>query len=113
MALGTVIATTLGGIFTSWLDRRGRIKEAQASIENAGKVIDGAGWKGEFVIVIWSCPVIMAFIPGMQDYTRQGFENLKEAPEWYLVGWLSMSLAIYGLKPAIKKLIEWRSRGNS
>ncbi len=100
------IVAVLSGV----IDRRSRIAEAkaEAQIENAGKVIEASGWKDEFIVLIWSIPVILAFVPGMQVYVTTGFQNLKEAPEWYLVGWVSISLAIYGLKPATKKLIDWR-----
>ncbi|MEM8496382.1 MAG: hypothetical protein AAF542_00075 [Pseudomonadota bacterium] len=110
MAIGSLIAGTVLDVFTGWMDRRGRIKEAeaQASIVNAGKVIDGSGWKEEYIVLIWSFPAIAAFVSGLQEYSIQGFENLAEAPEWYLTGWVGISLAIYGLKPATKKLIEWR-----
>lgn len=106
------LITTLGSIFGGWVERRGRVKEAQAAaqIENAGKVIDNAGWKDEYVVLIWSMPAIMAFLPGFNEYSEQGFANLANAPEWYIVGWVSISLAIYGLKPATQKLVEWRNQ---
>lgn len=105
------LATAIASIFGGWVERRGRIKEAEAEarIQNAGKVIDNAGWKDEYVVLIWSAPAIMAFLPGFNEYSEQGFENLAAAPEWYIVGWVSISLAIYGLKPATKKIVEWRN----
>lgn len=106
------IVGVVAGIFNSWLDRRGRVKEAetQAQIENAGKVIENSGWKDEYIVLIWSMPAIMAFIPGAQEFSEKGFENLAEAPEWYIIGWVSISLAIYGLKPATKSIIKWREK---
>lgn len=104
---GTV-AELVGG----WVGRKNRIAEAKANaeIENAGKVIDNAGWKDEFVVLVWSAPALMAFVPGMHEYAQVGFENLASAPEWYIVGWVSISMAIYGIKPATKSLIKWRER---
>ncbi len=97
-------------IISSFVERKNRVAEARADaqIANAGKVIDQAGWKDEFIVLIWSIPVILSFVPGMQPYVEQGFKNLSAAPEWYLVGWVSISLAIYGLKPATKQLVRWR-----
>jgi len=104
------IIQALASIFPAWIDRRGRIKEAEtaAKIENAGKVIENAGWKDEYVVLIWSIPAIMAFVPGAQEFSEAGFANLAKAPEWYIIGWVSISLAIYGIKPAAKKIVEWR-----
>lgn len=106
------IVPAIVSIFSGWVDRRGRIKEAEteASIQNAGKVIDNAGWKDEYVVLVWSAPALMAFVPGMQEYAAAGFQNLKEAPEWYLTGWVGISLAIYGLKPAAKSIMNWRKK---
>ena len=107
------LATILGGIFSGWVDRRGRIAEAktQAQIENQGKVIENSGWKDEYIVLIWSIPAIMAFVPGAQEFSQQGFENLRQAPEWYIIGWISISLAIYGIKPAAEKIAEWKKGG--
>ena len=104
------LVQTIATIFGGWVERRGRVKEAQtqAQIENAGKVIENSGWKDEYVVLIWSIPAIMAFVPGAQDFSQQGFENLAKAPEWYIIGWVSISLAIYGLKPATKSIVDWR-----
>lgn len=106
----TPVISIVGGLLTSWLDRRGRVKEAEtkATIENAGKVIDTAGWKDEFVVLIWSIPAIMAFVPGMNEHVTAGFVNLREAPEWYILGWVGISMAVYGIKPATKQILKWR-----
>ena len=105
----------VGGIFGGWIGRKNRIAEAEAEarIANAGKVVDNAGWKDEFIVLIWSIPAVLSFVPGFQPYVEQGFANLARAPEWYIVGWVSISLAIYGLKPATTKLVEWRRETNA
>ena len=100
----------LVSIVSGWMERRNRVAEArtQAQIENAGKVIENSGWKDGYALVIWSMPAILAFLPGMNEYAQQGFENLRQAPEWYVVGWVSICLAIYGIKPATASLKKWR-----
>lgn len=111
--IGTIFAA-VSEIVGGWVGRKNRIAEAkaQAEIENAGKVIDNAGWKDEFVVLVWSVPAIMAFIPGLHEHSSAGFNNLAQAPEWYIVGWVSISMAIYGIKPATKSLIKWREKVN-
>lgn len=110
----TGLITLIGGLGKSWLDRHNRVAEAktEASIKRAAAVVEQAGWKDEFVVIIWSIPAIMAFIPGGQRYAMEGFENLRQAPEWYIIGWVSISLAVYGIKPATKQIMKWR-RGDS
>ncbi len=104
------LLTLLGTAFTQWWDRWSRIKEArtQARIELAQEVVSNAGWKDEYIVVIWSIPAIMTFIPGLAPYAQQGFQTLKQAPEWYLIGWVSISMAVFGIKPAVKGLKRWK-----
>lgn len=102
-------------MFTGWLNRRGRIAEAkaEAEIQNAGKVIDQAGWKDEYIAVIWSIPAILSFLPGFAEYSQQGFDNLRTAPEWYIYGWVGISLAVFGIKPIGKQITKWRNGNGS
>ena len=96
---------------SAWWSRRQRVTEAkaQAEIDNAAAVVSAAGWKDEYIVVIWSMPAIMSFVPGLAPYAVQGFESLKQAPEWYLVGWVGISMAVFGLKPVLNKLKDWRN----
>jgi len=40
-------------------------------------------WKDELVTIVILIPVIMVFIPGMEDIVKNGFERLNELPSWY------------------------------
>jgi len=40
-------------------------------------------WKDELVTIVVLIPCILAFIPGMQEHVKAGFERLNELPEWY------------------------------
>lgn len=39
--------------------------------------------KDEVVTIAVLIPVILCFIPGMEDVVKNGFERLSELPEWY------------------------------
>ena len=43
----------------------------------------GGSWKDEFFAVILAIPLILCFIPGMEDTVKNGFARLAELPEWY------------------------------
>ncbi|MEO0421531.1 MAG: hypothetical protein AAF184_04305 [Pseudomonadota bacterium] len=106
MTVVNLVGTILGG----WLQRRGRIAEAkaEAAVERAKRVSDQSGIKDEIVLIIWSLPAAMAFIPGAAPFVKEGFEQLRQAPEWYVVGYVSICLAIYGIKPAAKQITKWQ-----
>jgi len=42
-----------------------------------------SGWKDEFLLILYSIPLILCFVPSLSDYVREGFTILKETPEWY------------------------------
>lgn len=60
--------------------------------------IKNSGWKDEWVLVLLSTPLVLAFLPDYQPYVKEGFAMLKELPEWYM--WLVMAVftAIYGIR---------------
>ncbi len=42
-------------------------------------------WKDEFWTIVLSIPLVMCFIPGLEQYAVKGFENLERVPEWYII----------------------------
>lgn len=50
-------------------------------------------WLDEFWSLVLAVPLIMCFVPHLQDYALQGFETLEKTPEFYkwaigaAIGW--------------------------
>ena len=42
-----------------------------------------SSWKDEIITIIVLIPVVLIFIPSMEDVVKQGFERLNELPQWY------------------------------
>mgnify|MGYP003108446624 CR=1 FL=1 len=40
-------------------------------------------WKDELVTVVVLIPVILCFVPGMEEIVKNGFNRLSELPDWY------------------------------
>ena len=40
-------------------------------------------WKDEWLTILFSVPLILAFIPGMEEVVSNGFAQLQTMPEWY------------------------------
>ena len=40
-------------------------------------------YKDEIITIIVLIPVILVFIPGMENIVQQGFQRLNELPQWY------------------------------
>jgi len=40
-------------------------------------------WKDEFITIVVMIPVILCFVPGLENVVKNGFDRLAELPEWY------------------------------
>lgn len=91
--------------FTGWQERQ-KVKletdlaiqkaQAEAEIVRIQKVADAEvnwdfealrqgerSWKDEYWTFVLSIPLILVFIPGMDQYIMRGFQQLEAVPEWY------------------------------
>ena len=62
--------------------------------------------RDEIVTIVILIPVVLVFIPGMEDIVKAGFERLNELPEWYQGLVYITCLAALGLKGMDK----WRKK---
>jgi hypothetical protein len=59
-------------------------------------------WKDEYLLILFSIPVVMCFIPTLDVYVLAGFTALKQTPVWYQVIFVVMCLTIYGHRKLAK-----------
>src|SRR6056300_1317915 len=59
-------------------------KKATAEIDWDLEAIKGSqnSWKDEWLVILFSIPMILAFIPGMEGVVERGFTQLEAMPEW-------------------------------
>ena len=53
-------------------------------------------WKDEYILFLFSIPVIVCFIPGGDKYVTAGFKALNLTPWWFQTIFVVMCLTIYG-----------------
>tara|TARA_R110002153_G_C13040084_1_gene469760 strand:+ start:39 stop:374 length:336 start_codon:yes stop_codon:yes gene_type:complete len=84
---------------TNFIERRGRIAEAQesATIEAIKVRGQNAGWMDDYLLLLHSIPMIMVFIPAWRETGMEGIDALALLPDWYLSVWFSMVGAVWGL----------------
>jgi len=63
-------------------------------------------WKDELILIIFLAPMIMSFIPGMEQYALAGFNVIAQMPEWYRYIIIGMVVVIYGLRGLLEKVLE-------
>ena len=122
MSIVTTLLGSLGGKVVEAIDKRGQRKHdemaqkleieklrhtKQIELIQQGQQLDNAweleqiknsGWKDEFVLIVISTPLIMAFIPSMQPYVTEGFKALEQTTDYYRWLILSVFAAIYGIR---------------
>ena len=107
-----LVKTVAGGFLDSAKAKR-ELKaarlETELHIERAKSTADidwdkqamvnaGNSWKDEYLLILFSPPLIMAFIPGLAVYVGPGFEQLALMPDWYKASIGIMVAASYGHK---------------
>ena len=55
-------------------------------------------WKDEYLTLLLSIPLILAFIPATQEAVLRGFEILGKTPEWYMVFVGGIVASAFGLR---------------
>jgi len=61
-----------------------------------------SSWKDEWLVILFSVPLILAFIPGMEGVVQNGFEQLQAMPAWYQYSLGVIVAASFGVRSATK-----------
>ena len=61
-----------------------------------------SSWKDEWLTILFSVPLILAFIPGMEEVVSNGFAQLQTMPEWYQYSLGVIVAASFGVRSATK-----------
>jgi hypothetical protein len=84
------VSNLVGG----WLKNKAEEKQAiherkletikhEANWDNIQATNSGTSWKDEWLTLLFSVPLVMAFIPAAVPYVIEGFNALEQMPEWY------------------------------
>lgn len=110
------ILQSIIGVGSSWLEAKNvktkALAEAEAEvIRNASKSTqdwerimasnNGSSWKDEWLTLLFSIPLILAFIPGGVEYAQAGFAALESMPTWYQYTLSVIVAASFGVRSAI------------
>jgi hypothetical protein len=61
-----------------------------------------SSWKDEWLVILFSVPLILAFIPGMEGVVANGFTQLEAMPQWYQYSLGIIVAASFGVRSATK-----------
>ena len=108
------LAKSIIGLGETIIKGKQRIKEAETNAkakrmesedgwEHMMAQASNNSWKDEYITILFSLPVILAFFPSMVPHVQAGFEVLKTMPEWFQIGWGVIISASFGIR-AVNKL---------
>lgn len=60
-------------------------------------------WKDEWFVLLFSVPLVLAFIPSMQPFVLAGFATLEQTPKWYILLVTGIVAATFGLRWLLNK----------
>tara|TARA_R110000851_G_scaffold253025_1_gene405478 strand:+ start:526 stop:915 length:390 start_codon:yes stop_codon:yes gene_type:complete len=122
------LLTTLVKIGGNWLDNKQKISQAKtdaeittikatadrkASAQEQNYDLDrlamenmSKSWKDELLLIVFLTPMLMAFVPGLENYALAGFTVIAQMPEWYQYIIIGMVIVIYGLRGLLEKVLE-------
>lgn len=75
--------------------------KSAADWETAMARSSAQSWKDEWLTILFSIPLVLAFIPDAVPYVRQGFEVLGTMPDWYQYGLSVIVAASFGVRSVI------------
>lgn len=114
--------TPLASLATTWLE--GTVEKtkakthAEVALKNAEAIVyekkatadidwdleaikaSNNSWKDEWLVILFSIPMIMAFIPGLEGVVARGFEQLDMMPDWYQYSLGVIIAASFGIRSA-------------
>ena len=59
-----------------------------------------SSWKDEWLVILFSVPLILAFIPGMEGVVANGVAQLEAMPQWYQYSLGIIVAASFGVRSA-------------
>ena len=79
-------------------------KKATGEIDWDLEAIKGSqsSWKDEWLVILFSVPLVLAFIPGMEGVVANGFQQLEAMPQWYQYSLGIIVAASFGVRSATK-----------
>ena len=116
MSLITSLIGPVADLGKTWLE--GKVAKTKAKAEAEAKVMvtqaesaadwetamaraSNQSWKDEWITILFSIPLILAFIPPAVPHVQEGFRVLAGMPEWYQYGLSVIIAASFGVRGVI------------
>jgi hypothetical protein len=82
-------------------ERKLEVIKHESNWDNIQATNSGSSWKDEWLTLLFSVPLVMAFIPEAVPYVIEGFKALETMPEWYRVYLGVIMAASFGVRQLV------------
>ncbi len=111
----------LFGLFRSWLqgrqavqaatdDRKAVLIRQEGTWETIMAEASVTSWKDEWLTILFSIPLILAFVPPAVPVVKAGFEALQSMPDWYRYTLSVIVAASFGVRSVIGTFRAWNDK---
>lgn len=68
-------------------------------------------WKDEVLLIIHFAPVVMCFVPTLQEYATRGFQILDTFPMWFKLIVIGIDASVFGLRWVVAPIVNrWSNK---
>jgi len=78
-------------------------KQVEANWDTNAQQDMKTSWKDEYLTILFSIPLILAFFPQTQVAVLKGFETLAKTPDWYMLLVSGIVAGVFGLRWLISR----------
>lgn len=103
----TAITSLAQAALGMWGERAKAKHDMRLERIRAGVSMLQSSWADEFLICVWSGPLIIGWFD--PELAESWFKVFDAAPDWYQIGWLSITGAVF----AVPKLLDWNVKRKS
>ena len=82
-------------------ERKLEVIKHESNWDNIQATNAGTSWKDEWLTLLFSVPLVMAFVPSAVPYVIEGFKALETMPEWYRVYLGVIMAASFGVRQLV------------
>ena len=82
-------------------ERKLEVIKHESNWDNIQATNSGTSWKDEWLTLLFSVPLVMAFVPSAVPYVIEGFKALEGMPEWYRVYLGVIMAASFGVRQLV------------
>lgn len=111
LGIGGEVLRAKSDLKVAEIEARAKLAQNSANWEASAAQNAATSWLDEFWTLVLAMPLVACFFPWCVPYIKQGFEALKDTPDWYVWGVLASISFAFARKALPSFSGRWKSNG--